>query len=95
MASFWAVARASAAGTFTSGSTPVPSQLVLEMGKVLTAVDGGVTDVLARPACARDVAERVKRTSLFVNGQTSRTFGNVIEGSEDRLILPSDLCRPV
>src|SRR6266481_9375334 len=31
-ASFWAEARASAAGTFTSGSTPVPSQLVLEMG---------------------------------------------------------------
>ena len=32
IASFSAVARASAAGTFTSGSTPVPSQLVLVIG---------------------------------------------------------------
>ncbi len=36
-ASFCAVARASAAGTFTSGSTPVPSQLVLEMGLMARA----------------------------------------------------------
>src|SRR5580704_7328589 len=38
-ASFWAVASASAAETFTSGSTPVPSQLVLETG--LTAFAKG------------------------------------------------------
>src|SRR5258708_2029977 len=36
-ASFWAVARASAAGTFTSGSTPVPSQLVLLIGLMARA----------------------------------------------------------
>jgi hypothetical protein len=37
LASFWAVESASAAAIFTSGSTPVPSRLVFEMGLIVLA----------------------------------------------------------